>query len=156
MFAEEPTHAHSEVSDVHSPVVPASNEVLDAFNLFQDMCLMTNAEKPIWLPKGTPAIGKLLGLELIETSIRNYGHLFEGVLSYTSRACFHSLCSSSRISLSLFVVYLCHFVSCHLSLHVPVTSHFMSLSPLFACTVTSHYMSLSPLFACPCLSLIHI
>lgn len=48
---------------------------MDAFSLFQDICLVTNGDRAMWLPQ-TPKLGRLLGLELIESSLRNYAPLF--------------------------------------------------------------------------------
>lgn len=48
---------------------------MDAFSLFQDICLVTNGDKAMWLPQ-TPKLGRLLGLELIESSLKNYAPLF--------------------------------------------------------------------------------
>jgi hypothetical protein len=54
---------------------PATQEVVDAFNLFQDICLLTNGDKANWLPR-TPKMNKMLGLELIEATLKNHTSVF--------------------------------------------------------------------------------
>lgn len=55
--------------------VPAPQPIVDAFSLFQDICLVTNGDRAMWLPQ-TPKLGRLLGLELIESSLKNYAPFF--------------------------------------------------------------------------------
>eukprot|EP00056_Hartaetosiga_gracilis_P011474 m.174427 g.174427 ORF g.174427 m.174427 type:complete len:1780 (+) comp13506_c0_seq1:12-5351(+) len=47
----------------------------DGFMLFQDLCLLTSGEVPIWL-KGVRSIPRQLGLELIESALQSHPILF--------------------------------------------------------------------------------
>ena len=58
---------------------------MDAFNLFQDICLLTNGDKANWLPQ-TPKMNKILGLELIEATLKNHTDVFLQV-RFLVRAC---------------------------------------------------------------------
>lgn len=50
---------------------------LDAYLLFQDLCLLTNSEQARFLNLGS--ISKTFGLELIESVLTNHFHLFKQV-----------------------------------------------------------------------------
>lgn len=50
---------------------------LDAYLLFQDLCLLTNSEHARFLSLGS--ISRTFGLELIESVLTNHFHLFKQV-----------------------------------------------------------------------------
>lgn len=50
---------------------------LDAYLLFQDLCLLTNSEQARFLNLGS--ISRTFGLELIESVLTNHFHLFKQV-----------------------------------------------------------------------------
>jgi hypothetical protein len=52
-----------------------SREAGDAYLLFQDLCFLTNGDPPAWLPN-TLELELSLGLELLETVLREYPQIF--------------------------------------------------------------------------------
>ena len=61
------------------PLGPAAR---DAFSVFEDLCLLANAEKPYFLK--LDFLHKTFALELIESVLTNYHGLFQKVPDYPS------------------------------------------------------------------------
>jgi hypothetical protein len=84
-FVEEDKHlslasSPTEISEVNLPdgsTVSLSPSARDAFAVFQDLCLLANAEKPHFLQ--LEALPKTFALELIESVVTNYYELFRQV-----------------------------------------------------------------------------
>jgi len=63
---------------------PLGPSARDAFSVFEDLCLLTNSEKPYFLK--LDFLHKTFALELIESVLTNYHALFRKVLIVCSRS----------------------------------------------------------------------
>ena len=72
---------------------PLGPSARDAFSVFEDLCLLTNSEKPHFLK--LDFLHKTFALELIESVLTNYHALFRKVLVFRLH-CHESTGLSSR------------------------------------------------------------
>lgn len=79
--SESQTQAKSEIKDQVESTQENEEQLgpcaLDAYLLFQDLCLLTNSEQARFLNLGS--ISRTFGLELIESVLTNHFHLFKQV-----------------------------------------------------------------------------
>lgn len=79
--SESQAKAKSETQDQVDPTQDKEEQLgpcaLDAYLLFQDLCLLTNSEQARFLNLGS--ISRTFGLELIESVLTNHFHLFKQV-----------------------------------------------------------------------------
>lgn len=87
----------SELTEVHTP--DGSTKMLgpsavDAFSVFEDLCLLANSEKPHFLK--LEFLHKTFALELIESVLTNYHELFRKVRS-------SNICRKGRLDVTLII-----------------------------------------------------
>jgi hypothetical protein len=83
LFADASVETHQNNTKLDATGLEQVNEgqlgpcALDAYLLFQDLCLLTNSEHARFLSLGS--ISRTFGLELIESVLTNHFHLFKQV-----------------------------------------------------------------------------